>query len=172
MDKNNDLIPNEAEPENTATLPKATLEIPQELKNEDPVEEKNAESVESLKAELERLRAELEESRMANQKITDDISEFHRLFPSIELGSLPEEVRDGVRSGIPLAASYALYEKRLAIEQERIETINRRNAQRSSGAAGKNTPKEYFSPEEVRAMSQSEVRENYKKIIDSMKKWN
>lgn len=144
----------------------------QEMIPEATVEESQIESIGSLKAEIDRLRAELEESRSVNQRVADDISEFHRLFPNVELGSIPDEVRNSVRTGIPLSASYALYEKRLDAERERIEAINRQNAIRSSGAAGKNTPKEYFSPEEVRSMSQSEVRENYKKIIDSMKKWN
>lgn len=144
----------------------------QETISESTVKETPEENVESLRSEIDRLRAELEESRAANQKIADDISEFHRLFPNIELNALPDEVHENVRAGIPLSASYALYEKRLAAERERIDAINRQNARKSSGAAGKNTPKEYFSPEEVRSMSQSEVRENYKKIIDSMKKWN
>lgn len=144
----------------------------QEIIPETATEEAPTESVESLKAEIDRLRTELEESRAVNQRVADDISEFHRLFPNVELGTIPDEVRESVRAGVPLSASYALYEKRLASERERIEAINRQNASRSSGAAGKNTPKEYFSPEEVRSMSQSEVRENYKKIIDSMKKWN
>lgn len=144
----------------------------QETISESTIEETPEENVESLRSEIDRLRAELEESRAANQKIADDISEFHRLFPNIELNALPDEVHESVRAGIPLSASYALYEKRLAAERERIDAINRQNARKSSGAAGKNTPKEYFSPEEVRSMSQSEVRENYKKIIDSMKKWN
>lgn len=134
--------------------------------------EDNTESVESLKAEIERLRAELEESRSANDRISSDISEFYRLFPDGKLDQLPSEVRENVRSGVPLTASYALYEKRLEAERERIAAINRKNAARSSGSVGKNTVKEYFSPDEVRAMSQSEVRENYHKIIESMKKWN
>lgn len=144
----------------------------QEIISSDAIEETATESVEALKSEIERLRTELEQSRAISQRISDDISEFHHLFPNVELGSLPDEVRDSVRAGIPLSASYALYEKKLDAERERIEAINRQNARRSSGAAGKNTQKEYFSPDEVRSMSQSEVRENYKKIIDSMKKWN
>ncbi len=134
--------------------------------------EDTTESVESLKAEIERLRGELEESRSANERISSDISEFYRLFPDGKLDRLPNEVRENVRSGVPLTASYALYEKRLEAERERIAAINRKNAARSSGSVGKNTVKEYFSPDEVRAMSQSEVRENYHKIIESMKKWN
>lgn len=31
---------------------------------------------------------------------------------------------------------------------------------------------DYFTPEEVRKMSQAEVRENYQKILNSMKFWN
>lgn len=31
---------------------------------------------------------------------------------------------------------------------------------------------DYFAPEEVRKMSQTEVRENYQKIINSMKFWS
>ena len=135
-------------------------------------DENSSENIELLKAEIERLRGELEESRSANERISSDISEFYRLFPEGKLDSLPDEVREGVRAGIPLTASYALYEKRLEAERERIEAINRKNALRSSGSAGKNTQKEYFSPDEVRAMSRSEVHENYNKIIESMKKWN
>lgn len=34
------------------------------------------------------------------------------------------------------------------------------------------TEKDYYTPEEVRKMSQSEVRKNYQAIMDSMKKWS
>ena len=147
-----------------------------EISNESDIkvnnDDSNADSVKSLKEEIARLRGELEESKLANERISSDISEFYRLFPDGKLENLPNEVREGVRSGIPLTASYALYEKRLEAERERIEAINRKNASLSSGRVGKNTQKEYFSPDEVRSMSQSEVRENYNKIIESMKKWN
>lgn len=36
---------------------------------------------------------------------------------------------------------------------------------------GENTQKDYFTAEEVRKMSQTEVRKNYQAIMDSMKKW-
>lgn len=36
---------------------------------------------------------------------------------------------------------------------------------------GEKTPKTFFYPEEVRKMSQREVRENYQAIMDSMKEW-
>lgn len=56
-------------------------------------------------------------------------------------------------------------------KRQKAEEINRRNASRSAGRAGNSTAPEYFSPEEVRAMSQSEIRENYQRIRASMKKW-
>lgn len=47
----------------------------------------------------------------------------------------------------------------------RIGTIHRRFTK------GENAQKDYFTPEEVRKMSQTEVRKNYQAIMDSMKKW-
>ena len=135
-------------------------------------EKEESDELVSLRAEVERLRAELAEAQSANERVSADIEEFHRLFPTVDLADLPSEVTDGVRSGIPLSASYALYERRIEAERERAEAVNRKNARHSSGAAGKNTAREYFTPDEVRAMSQSEVRDNYTKIVASMKRWN
>ncbi|MBO7176248.1 MAG: hypothetical protein J6W14_02630, partial [Clostridia bacterium] len=65
-----------------------------------------------------------------------------------------------------------LYEKKSEAARMRAETVNLKNAQRSAGVAGRDAPAEYFSPDEVRAMSPSEVRRHYSKILDSMKSWN
>lgn len=54
----------------------------------------------------------------------------------------------------------------------KAEEVNRRNASLSAGRAGMNAAPEYYSPEEVRAMSAHEVRENYQKIRASMKRWH
>lgn len=56
--------------------------------------------------------------------------------------------------------------------RQKADEINRRNASCSAGRAGTNTAPEYFSPEEVRAMSAHEVRENYQRIRASMKRWH
>jgi hypothetical protein len=42
----------------------------------------------------------------------------------------------------------------------------------STGSLGKDTTESFFTPNEVRAMSRSEIRKNYSKILESMKKWN
>jgi hypothetical protein len=77
-----------------------------------------------------------------------------------------------VERGIPLSAAYALYEKKSTVDALRADEINRSNAQRSAGRLGQNTAREFFTPDEVRAMSPSEVRDNYKTIRESMKKWH
>ena len=55
--------------------------------------------------------------------------------------------------------------------REHADEVNRRNAARSAGRVGTSLAPEYYTPDEVRAMSPSEVRENYQKIRASMKKW-
>ena len=129
-------------------------------------------SVDDLRAELDRLREELAETRRVHERMATEIGEFQALFPEANVSCLPESVWEQVRHGIPLAASYALYEKKCMMQKERAAVVNLRNAQKTPGAAGVGTPSEYFSPDDVRAMSQSEVRTNYQKILESMKTWN
>ena len=129
-------------------------------------------SVSELRAELDRLREELAETRRVHERMATEIGEFQALFPEANVSCLPESIWEQVRHGIPLAASYALYEKKCMMQKERAATVNLRNAQKTPGAAGVGTPSEYFSPDDVRAMSQSEVRSNYQKILESMKTWH
>ena len=129
-------------------------------------------SDEDLRAEVARLREELAETRRMHERMATELGEFHALFPETDVASIPDGIWEQVRRGVPLAASYALYEKKCAMQKERAAAINLCNAQRTPGAAGTNTTAEYFSPEDVRAMSQAQVRANYQKILESMKKWN
>ena len=155
-------------------------EIPAKVISEDPSSEAVTEendrpsppSREELCTEIERLRIELEETKSLHARMANELGEFHALFPDVNTVSIPESIWEQVKSGIPLAASYALYEKKCNLHREHAAKINLRNAKKSPGAAGKDTPAEYFSPDEVRAMSQAEVRNNYQKILESMKKWN
>ncbi len=132
------------------------------------------ESIEALKAEIEALRSqisELESQRETQAKILEEISDFKALFPTVDIENIPESVWENVKKGTPLIASYALYEKRLAAEEARISQINFANASRSPGIAGRDLACEYFTPDEVKKMSRSEVHANYSKIKESMKKW-
>ena len=136
--------------------------------------EADMQTIDALKAEIERLKEQiekLEELKRAQNRILAEIGDFVSLFPEIPIEEIPDTVWESVKQGAPLAASYALYEKRMVAEAKRIAEINAKNAKKSPGAAGKDTAGEYFSPEDVRRMSRAEVHANYSKIKDSMKKW-
>ena len=136
--------------------------------------EADMQAIDALKAEIERLKEQiekLEELKRAQNRILAEIGDFVALFPEIPIEEIPDTVWESVKQGAPLAASYALYEKRMVAEAKRIAEINAKNAKKSPGAAGKDTAGEYFSPEDVRRMSRAEVHANYSKIKDSMKKW-
>lgn len=116
----------------------------------------------------ERLLAQAEESR----KISEQLGEFYDVFPNADLKTLPDSVWDSVRAGNSLAASYALYRQRVYQRELAARAVNERNLGSSSGRVGTDSSREYFSPDEVRSMSRTEVKANYSKIVESMKKWN
>lgn len=162
--------PEESDPLFEASGP--SEEEPVEESSEEILEEPSSEEeVATLKAEIDRLRALLEQKEREQKRVMEEMDEFSRLFPNTSVRQIPDEVWQNVDAGIPLSAAYALYEKKSRIDRLHAQEINRQNAERSAGSAGVHTPNEYFSPEEVRAMSPSEVRENFKKIRESMKKW-
>ena len=100
------------------------------------------------------------------------LTDFATLFPAVDIECIPECVWETVKKGTSLAAAYALYEKRMEAERLKIEKINAINSSRAAGSAGKNTANEFFTPDDVRKMSRSEVRANFTKIKNSIKKWN
>ena len=130
------------------------------------------ESIDSLRAELDRLRTELERRDQENLRMQAELGEFSKVFPDIGLETIPAEVWSSVKSGVPLAAAYALYEKKAAAYQKLTQSVNAKNSEQSSGAIGKESDSIYYSPSEVRKMSPAEVRAKYNIIIESMKKWN
>jgi hypothetical protein len=135
-------------------------------------ESMKSEDVDTLRAELETLKAEFEEKKRAYEKISREFGEFSEIFPTTDIKSLPDSVWEEVKSGIPLAAAYALYEKKCAIRAEAANNANLKNSALSSGSIGREVTENFYTPDEVRAMSRAEVKKNYSKIIESMKKWN
>lgn len=125
-----------------------------------------------LRAEIERLRGELDKRDRENARMVAEIGEFSALFPETALESIPSEVWNSVKSGVPLAAAYALYEKKSAAYQKFTQSVNQKNYEQSSGAVGKERDSIYYSPSEVKKMSPAEVRAKYNIIVESMKKWN
>ena len=131
-----------------------------------------AAELEALRGEVQRLNEELAKKQEEAERIASEIADFYKLFPSADVSALPESVLESVQAGNSLAAAYALYHRRNQLKEEQIRAANQRNASLSAGRAGSGASAEYFTPDEVRAMSQGEVKRNYKKIIESMKKWN
>ena len=130
------------------------------------------EEIQTLREEVKRLTDELEARAAIADKIAAQIGEFSALFPEVPVETVPDEVWDSVKSGSSLAAAYAVYARKAYMSEQRASNVNKRNARNSPGVAGKGTASEYYTPDEVRAMSQKEVRANYSKILESMKKWN
>ena len=151
----------------------ADMEIPAPDVEQAPDDGTLAE-LQNLRAEVERLTGELERKNAEDERTRQSlaqIEEFRQIFPETDVASLPDEVTQSISKGNSLAAAYALYLQKQLARQSKTQFVNQRNAYASSGKIG-GSSEEYFTPDEVRAMSQSEVRANYKKIRDSMKKWN
>lgn len=125
-----------------------------------------------LRAEIVKLRAELEGIGSKRSKFISEIKEFASIFGADSVSKIPDEVWESTSSGVPLAAAYALYEKREALRAQMAERVNKKNASMSAGAIKNATNPEFFSPAEVKVMSAKEVKRNYNRIIESMKKWN
>lgn len=131
-----------------------------------------ADEIASLKAEIESLKAELDESRALYQRLEGECAEFSSLYPDVPLSTLPDSIWQSVKKGVPLAAAYALEERRASLAAKRAAEVNKENRDRSSGALNSDTYNDFFSPAQVKAMSAAEVRANYTKIINSMSKWH
>ena len=162
-----------ASPEDESS--EATKEVPEAEEDTAPLTEDNQSdgpAVEQMLEELRTLREELLEKRKAFEKISRDIGEFEEIFPEKSVGEIPDAVWESVKAGIPLAAAYALYERKNALRASTAQSANKANSARTTGAIGRETTENFYTPDEVRAMSRAEVRKNYSKIIESMKKWN
>lgn len=135
------------------------------------IEELRAEKL-LLEGEIASLEGELERKRAETDKAAREYAEFRALYPDADTEALPEEVLASVEAGIPVAAAYALYEKRMQKRSADIAAHNKSTREVSFGSVGRSPESDYFTPDEVRAMSQGEVRANYSKILQSMKNWH
>ena len=145
---------------------------PEDILDPEVPEITEVEDIASLKAELSSLKLQLEESRSMYDRLHGECMEFSNLYPNIPLSSIPDSIWESARSGIPLAAAYALAEKKESAAKAKAMDVNSKNNALSSGALNGSKTEEFFSPAEVRAMSAAEVRANYAKIITSMSKWH
>lgn len=161
----------EANTEETTPTEEATETVSEDEAAEPATPDVTSE-LEALRAEVASLKDALAQKIAEAQMIRGQLSEFSELFPSVTPEDIPAEVWQSITSGGSLAAAYALYHRKEQLHRDRVRELNSKNAELSTGKVGVDTAKEYFTPSEVRAMSRGEVRENYSKILNSMKKWN
>ena len=153
--------------EEQMSTPDAPTEEAQESVGEDELEDLRKE-IEDLRGELSRREA-LDES---NKRMLRECEEFKEYFPDAELSSVPDEVWERVKGGLPLSAAYALFARRIEMQKSRVEQINRKNREMSAGSVRNGGDEGYYSPAEVKAMTPDQVRANYTDIIESMRHWN
>ena len=137
----------------------------------EPAQSPQEDGLEQLRGELIRLKNELAARDEMLTRIGTECEEFRQLYPEKTLSDLSDGVWEDVRRGVPIAAAFALAERRRQLTEQKAAESNLVNGRRSAGAIN-GTENEYFSPAEVRAMSQAEVRDNYQKIMRSMQKWH
>lgn len=125
-----------------------------------------------LEAEIAGLETELERRREETDRIAREYAEFRQLYPDVNPDELAEEVLESMASGIPMCAAYALYEKRQAVKNAAAAAHNRATRQSGFGSVGRGSEGEYYTPDEVRAMTRIEIKQNYQKILRSMEKWH
>lgn len=153
-------------------LAPAPAEAPEEENPLEAAPDSPVSELDALRAEVAGLRAQLATKEQEHESARREIEQFQELFPDVTIRDIPDSVWQRQKEGIPLNAAYALYERERTMARVRAGEINRQNAFRSSGRAGVDAAEEFFSPDEVRAMTPRQVRENYQKIRLSMKKWN
>lgn len=118
---------------------------------------------------------ELEEYRlekMVKKNLEGELKILFELFPDLNVDDIPDEIFEKSDNGKGLAAQYALFylkEEKKNTEQKKKEEENLKSA----APDVKNAPEEaYFTPEQVKGMTEEEIRKNYKTIMKSMEKWN
>lgn len=154
----------------------------------DPVGEyaKYHKAMERERTEAAKKEAEKNEAR---QRIAENRARFAADYPDVDIGTLFSDKAFLEHAGerlntVPLSELYGEYrragEEAERIQNERIEARARElaaqmvaNAKASPGSAvgAPAAQNGYFTREQVKAMSQREVHENYDKIKESMKHW-
>ncbi len=124
-----------------------------------------------MRSELIRLREEISAREAFRARLESEYADFSELYPNIALSSLSDSVWKAVQTGTPLAAAYALEERRRYLTAQKAKISNAENSKRSTGGL-QNAPNDHYTIHEVRAMSRSEVRERMPQIMESMKKWH
>ena len=131
--------------------------------------------VAALKAEIESLRAQLNEREMldkATARMNAELLEFEEYFPDVSLDQIPDAIWQKVKEGASLSAQYSLFRRKEELSKRKVSNINEKNRKMSSGSVAGGEGDKYYSPSEVKRMSPEQVRKHYDDIIESMRHWN
>lgn len=126
------------------------------------------------KTELEACREKIRQL----SSVIDDIKRqdrekkiFGELYPKVAVDEIPDAVlKEAREEGIPLAAAYALYARRLELESEKAAEKLINSGVRTSGAVGRQPSEQLFSIDQIRAMSAKEVKRQYRAVMKSLAK--
>lgn len=143
-----------------------------EEQSEIPTVEELDERRQLLEERILELEGELERKKAETDKKACEYAEFKELYPNVDVDELDPEVNEMVNNGVPLAAAYALYEKKQEKRNSAAAAHNKTTKNEGFGSLGKNTENEFFTPDEVRAMTRADVRKNYQRILRSMENWH
>ena len=122
-----------------------------------------------------------EEAAKKEEWYQKDLASFVTAYPDVMLDELlaDEDFRDyadgkvGNKSMTDIYAGYLKYTNRRDEKARQIaaQMIANRNASPGSLGSTQAAESDFFTPEQVRKMSEAEVHKNYEKIQSSMKKW-
>lgn len=119
------------------------------------------------KIELEELRRD----KSLKENLEKELELLLSIFPELKADEIPDEVFEGCDNGKGLAAQYALWYVRAQKEKEETEKTNEKNAISAPPEVTAADEEVFFTPEAVKAMSDKDIRRNYKAIMKSMEKW-
>ena len=104
--------------------------------------------------------------------VKEDIKRLREVFPDIKQEDIPDEVWQSVEKGESLSGAYALHFVKQLKAKADIERINELNGKKAPPKIKHDGGDEtFFSPEEVRSMTEAQVRKHYNAILASMDKW-
>lgn len=106
----------------------------------------------------------------SEQAMREDIENFRHYFPEVKADDIPESVWADAANGIPLAYSYALHLKAHEIDESIAKEANN-YAETRAIPIGNDESEAPYTKEDVENMSQASVKNNYKKILNSIKGW-
>lgn len=126
-------------------------------------------------------KAEQEAQEAQEAKARDDIEAFRKAHPDVDTNALFKDeaftdYAEGKLGNRPLTQIYDGYQKlvggaRKAEQEKAAQALANSRATPGSVQSQPNGDTEFFTVDQVRKMSPQEVRQNYDKIMKSMKKW-